>query len=644
MTVIQHAVHSQGSLWRRWDPHVHLPGTVINDQFGDMPLTDALKQLAGAQPLIEAIGVTDYFTTASYRCAAAALATGIAPGIRLAFPNVELRLDNATSSNHGVNIHLLSSPDEADQLDHFIGGLEFSWSEKLYRADRDGLIRLGRDYSANASLEETAAIEIGTNQFKVNFEHLRQRVRTDKWAMENILVAVAGGGRDGTSGLRVPDGAFAARRESIQAFAHIVLSGNPKQAQFWSGMGDLAESELDRIYGGPKLCLHGSDAHDASRLGVPDHDRYCWLKGDPSIETLRLACLSPMTRAYVGQEPPATSSTFGRITKLTVPSEDWFVNTTVNLNPGLVAIIGARGSGKTALADLVAAGAGSNEPFTNDSSFISRAGPLLRDAIAAVDWSHGAITTCNLRAGNSAEPYSRPVRYLSQQFVERLCASDGVSNELLSEIARVIFEAWPVDKRQGAATFGELLDIRLASARESQSAQLEAVLDLSNAIVEMRLRRDTLLPNQERMKELEKQLTRITDEISTLTKDTDKTSTDRYEAVSTALRTRQDEIQSLDRRLTGLKGVQNAVHSARSTFFPGYLERLQNEHSEADLTVVDWPSKSNLWAMWKTFSNERRRKLLVKSLLVLELTSALRHRLTSTTFPRTTFSNGRVVN
>ena len=305
----------QGSLWRRWDPHVHLPGTLLNDQFGDMTVEDALQALSDESPSIEVIGVTDYFTTASYRRAASVLDTGAFPKIRLAFPNVELRLDNATTSNRGVNIHLLCPPEHVAGLDRFIGRLEFSWADKLYRADQNGLIELGRDYSRNPDLDEKAALRTGATQFKVNFEDLRRTLQTDKWAREHVLVAVAGGERDGSSGIRDTEGAFEARRQSIEAFADIVFSGNPKQAQFWTGEGKLTESELEEVYGGLKLCLHGSDAHDLSKLGVPDHDRFCWLKGNPTFDTLRLACLAPRTRAYIGAEPPDNAAAYGRITK-----------------------------------------------------------------------------------------------------------------------------------------------------------------------------------------------------------------------------------------------------------------------------------------------------------------------------------------
>lgn len=579
---------SPGSLWRRWDPHVHLPGTVLNDQFGAMTVAEALEALGGREPGIGAIGVTDYLTTASYRRAADALCAGVAPSIRFAFPNVELRLDNATSADRGVNVHLLCAPEEVDRLDHFLGGLEFSWSERTYRADRAGLVSLGRDYANDPELNEPVAFKAGVEQFKVNFEDLRRRLRNDRWALNHLLVAVAGGQKDGSSGIRDDQGAFVARRQSIEALADIVFTSNRKQADFWSGRSAADTGWLERVYGGLKLCLHGSDAHDPTRLGMPDEDRFCWLNGDPTFDTLKLACLSPVTRSHIGAEPPSSATKHGRITSVHLHGAPWFLNGTVELNPGLVAVIGARGSGKTALADFIAAGAGSAEPFDNERSFVSRAGQLLDETLAAVDWSHGEQSQCDFGAGRPPEAFVRPVRYLSQQFVERLCASDGVSDELLDEIERVIFEAWPIDQRQGADSFRELLDIRLGAARHRQAQQLESVLDLSDQITAVRLRKRKIPALEKELAELEARLNRLNGKIAELTKNADRKSADRLNVVSAALRTRQDEHQLLDRRQTALTGLQEAVLAARSTTFPRFVERLKEEYSTAGLDAADW--------------------------------------------------------
>ena len=55
------ATLNRGSEWRRWEPHIHAPGTTMNNQFtGPTAWNDYLTALADATPAIEAIAVTDY--------------------------------------------------------------------------------------------------------------------------------------------------------------------------------------------------------------------------------------------------------------------------------------------------------------------------------------------------------------------------------------------------------------------------------------------------------------------------------------------------------------------------------------------------------------------------------------------------------
>jgi hypothetical protein len=58
---------SRGSEWHRWEPHIHAPGTILNNQFGAAdPWGAYLTSLEGLTPKIEAIAVTDYYVTDTY--------------------------------------------------------------------------------------------------------------------------------------------------------------------------------------------------------------------------------------------------------------------------------------------------------------------------------------------------------------------------------------------------------------------------------------------------------------------------------------------------------------------------------------------------------------------------------------------------
>lgn len=585
----------EGSTWRRWDPHVHLPGTLFNNEFGALTIPEALNILATRSPAVEAICVTDYYTTTIYRHAVKEWKAGAGASIKALIPNVELRLDIPTKAGKGVNFHMLCGPEEVDELDRFIGLFEFTSMGKKYRADDDDLIALGRAFTKDQGLDEYAAKREGANQFKVGFEELREKYLGDDWAKHHCLVGFAGGERDGTSGVRTEDGAFVARRQEMETLAHMMFTANPQQIEFWSGLreSDPVETLVEK-YGGLKLCIHGSDCHDETSLGVSETGRLMWLKGDPSFDTLKMACLSPVSRAHIGEEPPTAGYDHGRIAKVRVTSPStWFGAGSLPINPGLVAIIGARGSGKTALADLVAAGAGSDRPFLNDQSFVVRAnkGKLLTTSRVSVEWSHGETTECDFSEGveQFEDTYQRPVRYLSQQFVDRLCAADGVSNALLTEIQRVIFEAWPTDQRQGATSFHELLDIRIGAARSRKEAELQAVAALSDAITEQRVLKEGLFKRTKERTDLEQKIKELDNETKNLTsKASDKKSAARLGEINAALQRRQTSYQALDRRVTDLTALQSEAATARTTKFPDYTNSLKRAHVASVLNESEW--------------------------------------------------------
>ena len=121
---------------------------------------------------------------------------------------------------------------------------------------------------------------------------------------KNALIAVAGGEKDGTSGMRDANASFAAQRKHLEGIAHIIFSANPQQINFWKGRGLASVAELESQYNGCKPCLHGSDAHSATKAGKPDGGRFCWIKGDLTFESLRQACIEPSERVFIGAEPP----------------------------------------------------------------------------------------------------------------------------------------------------------------------------------------------------------------------------------------------------------------------------------------------------------------------------------------------------
>ena len=379
---------SRGSVWRRWEPHIHAPGTVLADNYpkknGWELYLDALEAVS---PPLEAIGVTDYCITRSYERMREEKARGRLRECELLFPNIELRLNTGTVKGNFVNIHLLVSPEHpnhVEELNRFLGRLWFSAYDDKFACIPSELVRLGRQ-ARNADVDEEAALKHGVTQFKVSLDNLLDTYRSIDWAHDNIIIAVAGNA-DGTSGVR--DAADATLRGEIEKAAHAIFASSLKHRDFWLGNGAASPAELKVRYRGPKPCLWGSDAHELGRIGKPAEDRFCWIKGLASFDTLRHACRVP-ERAYVGSSPPAWTAASQVIDKVRVEDAAWIKTPVLELNAGLTAVIGGRGSGKTALVDMIAAGCSSYVESEENPSFLARASEHLSGSRVVVKWSSG---------------------------------------------------------------------------------------------------------------------------------------------------------------------------------------------------------------------------------------------------------------
>lgn len=63
---MQSQADPRGSVWRRWDPDIHIPGTAMNNQFGPDAWEDYLTRIEQVQPKIEAFGITDSCSVDEY--------------------------------------------------------------------------------------------------------------------------------------------------------------------------------------------------------------------------------------------------------------------------------------------------------------------------------------------------------------------------------------------------------------------------------------------------------------------------------------------------------------------------------------------------------------------------------------------------
>jgi hypothetical protein len=217
---------------------------------------------------------------------------------------------------------------------------------------------------------------------------------------------------------------------------------------------------------------------------IQDYSRKarCWIKADTTFTGLRQVLTEPEGRVYIGDTPPAVERVFQNKTKyirfvsfarsgLPATDETWF-DGTVPLNHELVAIIGNKGGGKSALADVI--GLLGDCSHSDAFSFLNRdkfREPKARKARcfdATLEWESGNVVRKNLDDSVGATAVEK-VKYIPQNYLERICnelAGPG-ANAFTRELRSVIFSHVDEADRLGTSTLDELIAYR---TKETDSA------------------------------------------------------------------------------------------------------------------------------------------------------------------------------
>ena len=370
-----------GSIWRKWDLHIHCPTTVFNNQFEGSTETEKWeKYIEKIEKLddFSVLGITDYFSINGYKKMLELKNEGHFSKIDLLLPNVELRILPVTADNKAINLHIIFSPSIVDELDSlFFNNLEFEYSENTYKCTQNDLIKLGRDYKNDTELSEIIAYKEGCNQFKTELKQLNKIFKKNKKLRDNSITGVSNNSGDGNSGIQ--HSSLAATRQEIYRFSDFIFSSNPNDRVYFSGQGVDNSEKVINDYGSLKPCVHGSDAHCLSDVCKPDDNRFTWIKSDPVFEGLRQIIYEPIERVRIQESNPQCEFAKPFFSDIIIEEDiNVFDDQTIKfktqnlkLNPNLITIIGGRGEGKSVLIDYFANGFGfsERENFNNSDKF-----------------------------------------------------------------------------------------------------------------------------------------------------------------------------------------------------------------------------------------------------------------------------------
>ena len=536
---------------------------------------------------VRVLGVTDYFTITNYSKLKEFKANGRIPEIDLLIPNIEFRIAPPNDKAKAANIHILVCPDDPDhetQIENSLGRLTWEYGGNRYSCLPNQIIALGHAFSRKHT-NDRAALEAGVNQFKVDFTNFREWYNKEIWLRENSIIVVAAGA-DGLSGFK-HEGAWASYREEITRFSHMIFSGRPGDREFWLGQRVPADLETIRWLGGFKPCIHGSDAHEIARLFRPDQDRNCWVKADPTFEGLKQLLYEPEDRVYIGPSPPMIHDQARVIDMIRLSnSNGWFDDIEIPLSAGLISVVGQKGSGKSALAEVTAYATGS---WVKDGSgsFLSRVGTHLDDLIVELLWADGKVS--KIRIGDEHSDV-QGVRYLSQKFVERLCADDHIGEELMSEIENVVFSYLDRIDTLNASNFDELRTLRTEGIRVEADRLRNEVIDLIREECSLRANAAKLHDKKAQIKTLTAERTGLEKQLPEPKTKEEAKLQKKLQTMSNALTSTQQASAADKKKLQKIKDIRTRISS-----FKSQLARFSSE-MDAMLAEVGVPQ-----AEWDVF-------------------------------------------
>lgn len=177
-----------------------------------------------------------------------------------------------------------------------------------------------------------------------------------------------------------------------------------------------------------------------------------------------------------------------------VLADSWFDGCTIPLNPDLVAIIGNKGSGKSALADVLALIGHSQQhshfSFLKADRFRGKSGEPARQFEGELRWLAGEPSRANL-ADNPEADRVELVRYVPQGRFEALCNEHvtGRSENFERELRSVIFSHIPSEDRLGALDYDQLIEaqegmlrVRLDETRKNLSSLNRVIASIEDQL------------------------------------------------------------------------------------------------------------------------------------------------------------------
>ena len=634
----------RGSEWRKWDLQVHTPFSALNNGFG----TDFqvyVKQLIekACSAGIAVVGITDYFTIEGYSALRKLLADQ--PALKalvgedlaakaaciLFLPNIELRTSiivrDLKGADSRVNFHVFFSDavSPEDIEGHFLREVKFTAEanpdsrDERWALTPKNLAELGKRLKEqHEKFRQHTDLFVGMMNAVVDHSEVSDILENKPSIFKERYLLCLPCDED-LSKCSWNGQGHLARKILIQK-SHLLLSASEGTRAFALGKKHPSPEEFKAEFKSLKPCIHSSDSHTFAEMFSPGGNRHTWIKADPTFYGLRQILNEPDDRVFIGELPPSLTRAARRATRVAktvevgktptaTTTEKWF-DSSIPLNSELVAVIGNKGSGKSALSDIL--GLLGNTPRHESFSFLTTdkfrrpKNNKSRQFQASLLWADGAVDSVSSLDVNPSLDSVEKVKYIPQSYLEDICNEIGAGKggRFYNELQQVIFSHVPEVDRLGFGTLDELLAHRSEETNEA-IAQFASKLQECNA--QIVATEERLLPQHR--KALESQLAEknreldahaATHPVEVQKPDADPAAQQHSKAATEELEKTQAELKALETELAVLRASDATAAKKRSTaekligklknldrYVEEFLQEAKPELDELNLTAGD---------------------------------------------------------
>lgn len=428
----------RGSLWNKWDLHVHTPGTKKNDQYklkggGEWDLF--CKMLHESD--VMAVGICDYFSAENYLTFAKHYNEEYPGSCKLFMPNIEVCTSYVVNkANEEVHVHLLFNPaipNLEEKLDEFLRNLKTSKTDKNDRHISASELSTTKGYE-----EATTTLDYIGDAFRNTFGK--------KAEIDDYMLIITAANNDGIrteteekNGKKKPKSRKAVITDELDKFTHAFF-GNVSNIEYFEDEDRLESNEKIA----PKAVFSGSDAHSFSDLenylGRQHVDKEgvivkqaTWVKAELTFDGVKQVLYEPLhgERYRLGTVRPDKKSPDRVIRRIKFADTSDFPEK-VLFNDNLSAIIGSRSSGKSALLAYLAYAVDPEDAMDRKED-----GPA-----AAISWGDVNLTV-DVEWGDQLSQQGKVV-YIPQNFLYKMSQNP---NEITRMIKPVLFEKYPEMQR-----------------------------------------------------------------------------------------------------------------------------------------------------------------------------------------------------